>query len=113
LVQYPWLTIYPINPVTSARYRKAFTPSGATDDLPDARLLLELVRDHAAKLRPLEPQDPQTLKLNGLVETRRDMVDRLKQVLNQLGGLLKSYYPQALKLVGSLNRPLAWDFLDR
>ena len=113
LVQYPWLTVYPINPVTSARYRKAFTPSGAADDLPDARLLLELVRDHAAKLRPLQPQDPQTLKLTGLVETRRDLVDRKKQVLNQLGGLIKSYYPQALKLVGNLNTPMAWAFLDR
>lgn len=113
LVQYPWLTLYPINPVTSARYRKAFTPSGAADDLPDARLLLELVRDHAAKLHPLQPQDSQTLKLSGLVETRRDLVDRLKQVLNQLCTLLKSYYPQAPKLAGSLNTPMAWDFLDR
>lgn len=113
LVQYPWLTVYPINPVTSARYRKAFTPSGAADDLPDARLLLELARDHAAKLRPLEPQDPETLKLTGLVETRRDLVDRSKQILNQLCSLLKSYYPQALKLTGNLNTPLAWDFLDR
>src|SRR5258706_1500119 len=52
LLAYPWLTVYPINPVTSARYRQAFTPSGAKDDQPDARVLLELVRDHAAKLRP-------------------------------------------------------------
>src|SRR5712672_2156822 len=54
LLAYPWLTVYPINPLTSARYRQAFTPSGAKDDQPDARVLLELVRDHAAKLRPLE-----------------------------------------------------------
>src|SRR5688500_5109911 len=47
LAQYPWLTIFPINPVTSARYRKAFVPSGAKDDLPDASLLLELVRFHS------------------------------------------------------------------
>src|SRR6185503_11989973 len=32
----PWLVIYPIHPATSARYRKAFTPSGAKDDQPDA-----------------------------------------------------------------------------
>ena len=64
LLNYPWLTIYPINPITSARYRVAFTPSGAKDDQPDAEVLLELVRDHAAKLRPLEVQDPQTVKLS-------------------------------------------------
>jgi transposase len=113
LVQYPWLTIYPINPVTSDRYRKAFTPSGASDDLPDARVLLELARDHAAKLRPLEAQDAQTLKLTGLVEARRDTVDRRTQVLNQITSLLRHYYPQALALVGELDTELAVDFLSR
>ena len=113
LVQYPWLTVYPINPVTSARYRGAFTPSGAKDDQPDARVLLELVRDHTGKLRPLEPQDPQTLKLAGLVETRRDAVDRRTQVINQTTSLLKSYYPQALEILGNLDTELAVDFLSR
>ncbi len=113
LVQYPWLTIYPVNPVTSARYRRAFTPSGASDDLPDARLLLELARDHAAKLRPLQVQDPQTLQLSGLVQARRQLVDRRTQLLNQLTSLLRSYYPQALELVGALESELALDFLDR
>ena len=113
LIQYPWLTIYPINPVTSDHYRKAFTPSGASDDLPDARMLLELARDHAAKLRPLETQDSQTLKLAGLVEARRHIVDRRTQVLNQLTSLLRGYYPQALVLVGELDTDLAVDFLSR
>jgi len=113
LLQYPWITIYPINPVTSARYRKTFTPSGASDDLPDARVLLELVRDHTAKLRPLEPEDSQTVKLAGLVEARRDLVDRRTQVLNQITSLLRGYYPQALELVGDLDTALAVDFLRR
>ena len=107
LVQYPWLQIYPINPVTSARYRSAFRPSGAKDDLPDARVLLELVRQHADKLRRLEEQDPQTRQLAGLVEARRRMVDRRTAVLNQLTSLLKGYYPQALQLLENLNTELA------
>jgi transposase len=113
LLEYPWLHIYPVNPVTSARYRTAFTPSGASDDLPDARILLELVRDHAAKLRPLEPQDDQTRQLNALVQARRDAVDRRTQVLNQLTSLLKGYYPQALQLVDQLDSELAVQFLSR
>lgn len=113
LLQYAWLEIYPINPVTSARYRHAFTPSGAKDDQPDALLCLELVRDHAAKLRPLRPQDPQTAKLAGLVQTRRDIVDRRTTLLNQLTSLLKSFYPQALTLLENLNTPMAVAFLQR
>jgi transposase len=113
LLQYPWLTIYPINPVTSARYRKAFRPSGAKDDLPDAEVLLDLVRHHADKLRPLEPQDPLILKLACLVEARRKIVNRRTTVLNELTSLLKGYYPQALKLVGGLDSELALAFLRR
>jgi Transposase/Transposase IS116/IS110/IS902 family len=113
LLNYPWLTIYPINPLTSARFRVAFTPSGAKDDQPDADVLLELVRDHAAKLRVLETQDPQTIKLTALVQARRDIVDRRTQALNQATTLLKSYYPQALELAGNLNTDMALDFLDR
>jgi transposase len=113
LLQYPWLQIYPINPVTSARCRRAFTPFGAKDDRPDAQLCLELVRDHAAKLHPLRPQDPQTLKLAGLVEARRHLVDQRTGLLNQPTSLLKSYYPQALALLDNLNTPMAVAFLKR
>jgi len=113
LVHYPWLIVYPLNPVTSARYRQAFRPSGAKDDLPDAEVLLDLVRHHADKLRALEAQDPLTLQLAGLVQTRRKIVDRRTAVLNELTSLLKSYYPQALKLVGSLDTELAVAFLRR
>ena len=34
LMAVPWLTLFPIHPATSARMRKAFTPSGAKDDTP-------------------------------------------------------------------------------
>jgi transposase len=113
LLEYPWLLIYPINPITSARYRSAFTPSGAKDDLPDAKVLLELVRDHAAKLRALEPQDPATVKLAGLVEARRKLVDRRTQVILQVESLLKTYYPQALEVAGDLKSDAALAFLNR
>lgn len=113
LLAYPWLRIYPINPVTSARYRKAFRPSGAKDDLPDAEVLLDLVRHHADKLRVLEAQDAETLQLAGLVEARRHIVDRRTAALNELTSLLKSYYPQALQLVGGLDTGLALAFLRR
>jgi transposase len=113
LLQYPWLRIYPINPVTSARYRTAFKPSGAKDDLPDAEVLRDLVQMHPDKLHALEPQDPATVKLTGLVEARRAMVDRRTALLNELTSLLKSYYPQALAVLGKLDTELAVRFLRR
>lgn len=112
LAQYPWLEIYPVNPLTSSHFRTAFCVSGAKDDLPDSGVLLELVRFHRHKLSRWEPADEQTDLLDKLVRMRRDWVDRRTQCLNQLTNLLKSYYPQALELI-DLGTELALDFLSR
>jgi transposase len=113
LVQYHWLTIYSINPVSSDRFRKAFTPSGAKDDLPDAQLLLDMVRAHTDKLRAWQAPDAQTQKLDHLVQARRELVDRRTKTLQRLTSLLKGYYPQALSLLSDLNTAMALEFLRR
>jgi transposase len=114
LGEHAFLTVYPIHPATSARYRKAFRPSGAKDDAPDADVLLDLLVQHLPKLRPLVPQDPATRRLAGLVEARRHAVDRRTGVVNALKARLKSYFPLALRLGGEdLHAPMMLDLLDR
>jgi transposase len=114
LMEVPWLTLFPIHPATSARLRKAFTPSGAKDDLPDAQVLLDLLRHHRHKLRPLALEDAPTRQLAGLAEVRRRAVDQRTQLGNELRSALKGYFPLALELVGEqLHSPLALDFLHR
>jgi len=114
LLARPWLHVFAVHPVTSARYRTAFTPSGAKDDLPDAQVLLELLQRHRDKLTPLTRADAATRELAGLCEARRDLVDRRTQLLNQLVATLKKFYPQTLTLVGeNLASPLALDFLTK
>lgn len=110
----PWLTVHPIHPATSARIRKAFRPSGAKDDTPDARVLLNLLLFHREQLRPLAWEDEATRRLEGLCQLRRRTVDRRTQLGNQLLAVLKSYYPQAVELVGeTLHSPLALAFLKK
>lgn len=114
LMDVPWLTLLPIHPATSARMRRAFTPSGAKDDMPDALVLLDLLRHHRAKLRCLASEDVATRKLAGLAEARRRAVDHRTQLGNELRSVLKGYFPLALELVGEqLYSPLALDFLCR
>ncbi len=114
LLEHPWLVIYPVHPATSRRFSTAFTPSRAKDDGPDARVLLELLQCHRARLRPLVPQEAETRRVTLLVEARRKMVDQRTSLTNQLQSLLKNYYPQALPMVGErLYCPLALDFLER
>ncbi|HEX3544581.1 MAG TPA: IS110 family transposase [Candidatus Acidoferrum sp.] len=114
LMEIPWLTLFPIHPATSARMRKAFTPSGAKDDLPDSRVLLDVLRHHRDRLRPLLSEDVATRRLAGLSEARRRAVDHRTQLGNSLRCLLKGFFPQALELVGEqLYSPLALDFFGR
>lgn len=114
LVAYPWLTVYPVHPATSERFRKAFTPSGAKSDLPDAEVLLDIVTRHRDQLRPLRLDTPATRALAALTEVRRSAVDHRTQLGNELRSTLKLYFPQALALCGDdLWTPLALDFLER
>lgn len=114
LLEHPWLLIYPVHPATSRRYSTAFTPSGAKDDGPDARTLLEILQFHRARLRALVPHDETTRRLCLLTEARRTMIDRRTLLSNQLTSLLKNYYPQALTLTGDKRYSLlTLDFLER
>jgi transposase len=114
LWEHPWLTVYPVHPTASARFREVLVPSGAKDDIPDADLLLELFHAHHERLRPLRPDTPETRRLDLLVTARRDAVDHRTLLTNQLRSVLKGYFPQLLELVGDeLYTPLPLDFLAR
>jgi transposase len=114
LLEHAWLTIYPIHPTTSARFRLAFAPSGAKDDGPDAEVILALLRQHRERLAPFRPDTPATRELAALVEHRRGAVDQRTALINQLLALLKRVYPQALSLIGEdPAAPLALAFLRR
>jgi transposase len=113
LMTYDFLVLYPVPPKTLADYRKAFFGSGAKSDPQDADLLLELLRCHADRLHPWQPDDAATRELQLLVEHRRTLVDDRTGLTNRLTGLLKGFFPQALKWAGELGTRRACQFLTR
>lgn len=114
LLEAPFVVLYPVNPRSLARFREAFTPSGAKDDGPDARLLLALLVKHRELLHPWHPDDAATRTLARLVQFRRATVDLRTQLTLQLQAALKEYFPQALRWAGDdLATPLAGAFLSR
>lgn len=108
-----FIVLYPINPKSLARYREALRCSGAKDDPTDAELLLRFLRAHQDRLKAWLPEDPQTRKLRMLVEFRRKLVDKATAISNEITGLLKGYYPQALDSVAHVKTKMACDFLSR
>jgi len=114
LLEAGFITVYPINPKTSARYREAFATSRAKDDPDDARICLSLVCDYRDKLTAWKPDDVEVRQLHRLCETRRSFMGQLQRTVNRLRDELKSYYPQALEFAGThLEAPLAAAFLRR
>jgi transposase len=112
LLEHEFIVLYPVNPKSLQRYREAFAPSGAKDDVPDADLLRDMLVKHGERLRPWQPDDEPTRALRRLVQSRRKTVDMRTQLTQQLRAALKEYFPQALSWVGEdLGSPLACDFL--
>lgn len=113
LSAYPFVTLYPVNPRSAARYREAFHPSLSKDDPTDAASLLDLLRKHRDELRPFVSDDASTRLLRLLTEDRRELVDQRTQHVQRITDRLKSYYPQALHWAGALTTAQACDFLGR
>jgi transposase len=113
LQKYDFLVLFPINPMTLAKYRQAFRPSRAKDDPSDAELALDLIIRHPERFKPLQPQSGQLRELLYLVEQRRQLVDDRVRLSNRLTNALKHYYPQPLEWFQEHDTQLFLDFLGR
>jgi transposase len=113
LRKYDFLVLFPVNPTTLAKYREAFSPSGAKDDPSDAELVLEVLLTHPERFKPLNPQSAQMRTLEHLVEQRRVLVDDQTRITNRLTDALKQHFPQPLQWFENKNTRLFCDFLSR
>lgn len=113
LQKYDFVTLFPVNPASLARYRDALHSSGAKDDPTDAELALDLVLRHPERFKPLVPQSTEMRTLVYLVQQRRDFVDDRVRTVNRLTTCLKQYYPQILEWFEAHDTLLFCDFLTR
>lgn len=113
LSKYPQLVLYPIHPKTSANYREAFYPSGAKNDPLDADLLLDLLRHHRDRLRPLRPDTAGVRRIQLLAEQRRRMVAEKTRCSQRLRASLKGYFPQILVWFDDVSMPLVGALLEK
>lgn len=113
LQKYDFFVLFPINPSTLAKYREAFTPSGAKDDPTDAEFALDLIRRHPDRFKPLNPQSVEMRTLLSLVEQRRSLVNDRVRITNRLRNALKQYYPHPLEWFDRIDTLLFCDFIER
>jgi transposase len=114
LLGYEFVVIFPIHPVTVARFRQAFTFSGAKSDPLDTNQILEILTKHLELLKPLVPDTEETRLLARLTEGRRKTVDLRTGHIQAVKAALKEYFPQALQIFSdNVTSRLAYDFLRK
>ena len=114
LQSYDFLVLYPLHPLTVAKFREAFKASGAKSDPLDTDQILQILTKHLDLLRPLNPDTVQTRLLGRLSQDRRKTVDLRTSHIEGLCAALKEYFPQAIEVVGAnLASRLAGDFLQK
>lgn len=96
LLEHDFFVLFPVQPKTLARYREAFTTSGAKDDPTDAEFALDLLTHHPDKLTRLDPESVPMRSLRRLVEARRLLVQDRVRLTNRITAALKAYFPQVL-----------------
>ncbi len=114
LLSYDFIVIYPLQPVTVAKFREAFKSSGAKSDPLDTDQILQILTKHRELLKPLNPDTEETRLLGRLVEDRRKIVDLRTSQIEALSACLKEYFPQAIEVLsGNLATRLACDFVKK
>jgi hypothetical protein len=113
LRNYDFLVLFPVTPLTLAKYRAAFTPSRAKDDPTEAELQVELLLKHRDPLTPLTPQSPTIRALAQLVAHRRRLVGDKVRLTKRLTSALNNSCPHVLQWFAEQETALFCDFLTR
>jgi len=113
LNKYSHIVLFPVNPSTVAKYRKAFTHSGAKNDPADASIITEILSLHRDKLSVLELESSDVRVLSQLVEYRRKLVQDRVNLSNRITAILKNYYPQVLEWFKEKDTVIFCDFIAR
>lgn len=103
------LKVYPVNPSTLDRKRKA---SKAKTDKIDAYLLARHGRNELDELRELKPDSPIIEELKILTRDQVALIQQQTRLVTQLTDCLKAYYPVALRFFSKLQQPVTLAFLQ-
>jgi transposase len=103
--------VYPLNPKTVDCFRKALSANGVKTDKIDRKVLAMFLVTFHQDNKPLRSDDPQIIELRILCQDRLRLVEERCAKVNELGAILKCYYPAFVGLFGGLDSGVALDFL--
>ncbi|HUW18950.1 MAG TPA: IS110 family transposase [Sedimentisphaerales bacterium] len=105
--------VYPVNPKTVERFREALSAAGDKSDKIDRKVLAMFLATFHQDNKPLRPDATEIISLRIACQDRLRIVEERTAKLNELGAILKCYYPAVLGLFGHFKSYIALDFLLR
>lgn len=105
--------VYPLNPKTVERFREALSANGVKTDKIDRKVLAMFLVTFHKENKPLRPDAPEIIQLRILCQDRLRLVEERSAKVNELGAILKCYYPAFMGLFGDLDSGIALDFLQQ
>lgn len=107
---YSQVYVLPPNQVKSNQGR--FRQSGAKDDIPDARLIADILRTDRGRLQPWHPDSLLTRQMRAQVSLILHLGQQTIRLANRLRSVLLRYYPAALQVFkGGLTTQIAPEFV--
>lgn len=91
--------VYPINPLTAARYRDRHSLAGNKSDRRDAVMLANVVRTDRHQLRPLRGDSEQALEIRARARAHLRAIQLQNALRNQLRSRLLEFYPVLVPLL--------------
>lgn len=107
------LTVVVISPNQVKNLRGRYGSAGNKDDRFDAFVLADTLRTDRARLRPLTPDNPDTVALRRACRARKDLVSHRVAVGNQLRAHLRNVFPGAVGLFAAIDSEISLAFLGR
>jgi len=105
--------VFPLNPMSVARYRERHSTSGAKSDSADAHLLAEIVRLDREHHRPVAGDSPEAEAVKLVARAHQSLIwDRSRHVL-RLRAALREFFPAALEAFADLDAPDTLELLGR
>ena len=104
--------VYPVNPNSVDKFRKALNSQGDKTDKIDRRVIAKFLSTFHKGLTPLKPDAEDIIILRTICQHRLRLTKEHTAKINELRCLLKGHCPVVLELFGCLNSRIALAFLQ-
>jgi transposase len=98
-------TVFPVNPLSVARYRERHSVSGAKSDAADAHTLADMVRTDSHQLRPAAADSAEAEAIKVVARAHKTLIWERTRHTQRLRHALREYFPAALEAFEDLDAP--------